>query len=330
MRKLIAFTTLIVIAVIAVIAGGDGTPNKLAGELGAVLRIRHAECYGAVESGEETTDQIGELLEAADWAELKQFVESGRVQVVFIGCSDLLDVVLNKTTIDTLRLYENGRQFSQPCQLPNSEMKSAGRTSESSEVGVTVMSVARAENDPVSQVVLINDGSEAGSNGTSTVSQTLLRIMGQRAEIVKKYAADSLVIREVEVANQRSVDMEQIMDMDAEWTSRAETEWIKGVLGSPVSHYLRRKVLSNSLIYTEAFLCDRRGSVIGVYPRTSDYWQGDEKKFTEAFNGGAGKVVFGPLEYDESSDSHSVQVSVPVNRNGHAIGVLIMGLRNLK
>ena len=41
-------------------------------------------------------------------------------------------------------------------------------------------------------------------------------------------------------------------------------------------------------------------------------------------------MVTGPLEFDESTQAYSVQISVPVMQAEECIGVLVMGLRNIK
>jgi len=46
--------------------------------------------------------------------------------------------------------------------------------------------------------------------------------------------------------------------------------------------------------------------------KTSDYWQGDEAKFTESFKGGSGAVHIGDVEFDQSAQAYLVQISVPV------------------
>ena len=66
------------------------------------------------------------------------------------------------------------------------------------------------------------------------------------------------------------------------------------------------------MIYAEAFVCGNQGAVVGEYPRTSDYWQGDERKFTNCFQGGVGRLYVGDLKFDESTQSNAIQISVPV------------------
>jgi len=88
---------------------------------------------------------------------------------------------------------------------------------------------------------------------------------------------------------------------------------------------LKRKVTNNESIYNEIFLTDNQGANVAVYPATSDYWQGDETKWSEPFN--SGKVYVGQVEFDESTNTNAVQISVPVIDNGKTIGVLILGIK---
>ena len=90
-------------------------------------------------------------------------------------------------------------------------------------------------------------------------------------------------------------------------------------------------VAGTSLVSTargDVTLEKNQEATIGTYPRTSDYWRGDESKFIECFNNS--KVIIGPLELDENTNSHSVQVSIPIEDAGDTIGVLVVGLRNIK
>ena len=57
---------------------------------------------------------------------------------------------------------------------------------------------------------------------------------------------------------------------------------------------------------------DNRGLNVATAGLTSDYWQGDEAKFTETFGKGAGAMQIGEVEFDESSQTYSVQVSLTI------------------
>lgn len=165
---------------------------------------------------------------------------------------------------------------------------------------------------------------------TDGVSPALQRIIKTRLTILQRYASDPLIVKAVQEANAQPKDQDEIKRIDQAWIEGTNTDFIEKTLNSNVSRFLRKKVRSNKMLYTEAFLCDRQGSTLGAFPKTSDYYQGDEAKFTACYDKGNGKVFTGSLEFDESSAAHSVQISVPIADAGQCIGVLVMGLRNVK
>jgi hypothetical protein len=89
--------------------------------------------------------------------------------------------------------------------------------------------------------------------------------------------------------------------------------------------YFERRVTNNTAI-DEVFLTDNQGANVAAYPPTSDYWQGDEEKWSLSFNNGNGVVFVGPLELDASTNKTQVQISAPIVTNKETIGVLIMGV----
>ena len=78
--------------------------------------------------------------------------------------------------------------------------------------------------------------------------------------------------------------------------------------------------------FLEVFLMDKQGANVAMTNKTSDYWQGDEAKFTKSYNGGAGGVDIGKVKFDNSSQAYLVQVSVPVMDGDKAIGALTIGI----
>ncbi len=147
---------------------------------------------------------------------------------------------------------------------------------------------------------------------------------------IEKWASTPIIVNAVKEQNASGLTLDEIKAIDKEWVAGERNELVVSLQTNPVGMFLRKKVQSNKGLYTEAFLCEKEGAVVGEYPKTSDYWQGDEKKFTESFNAGNGKVYTGPLLYDESTKSFSIQISVPVKDKNETIGVLIVGIRNIR
>jgi hypothetical protein len=94
---------------------------------------------------------------------------------------------------------------------------------------------------------------------------------------------------------------------------------------SPAGRFLKQQV-QRSTSFNEAFLTDNQGANVAAFPATSDYWQGDEDKWTNAFNDGDGRVYIGGLKLDESTNTVAAQVSAPVLDRGKTIGVLVVGV----
>ena len=137
-----------------------------------------------------------------------------------------------------------------------------------------------------------------------------------------------ILVKAVREQNAKFMSLDEIQKIDNEWIAGGQQEFIQNLLARDASVYLKINVQRNKFLYTEAFLCDRNGAVVALFPKTSDYWQGDEEKFTACFNEGYGKVFLGEPEFDESSQTNTIQVSLPVKDQGKTIGVLVVGLRS--
>lgn len=107
----------------------------------------------------------------------------------------------------------------------------------------------------------------------------------------------------------------QIDSLDAAWRAEIDAPdkpTITPILNNPISDLLRSKIDESNGVIVEAFLMDNRGLNVATAGLTSDYWQGDEAKFTETFGKGAGAMQIGEVEFDESSQTYSVQVSFTI------------------
>ena len=126
--------------------------------------------------------------------------------------------------------------------------------------------------------------------------------------------------------NAETLSLEMIQQRDEEWTASDRlTPFKLSLQRNKAGRFIKRSVEANPAI-AEAFLTDNQGANVAAYPITSDYWQGDEEKWTASFNNGSGKLFIGPLEEDASSGTTSVQISAPVLDGGQTIGVLVMGI----
>ncbi len=162
------------------------------------------------------------------------------------------------------------------------------------------------------------------------ISKRMESIINTHISLIEIWAKDLQIIQATKKQNQKDIDIAEIKRIDKDWVNGKIEHFISELLNNSLSRYLSKKVQSNSALYVEAFLCDKKGALVGAYPQTSDYWQGDEDKFIKSFNNGSGHVYVGSIEYDESVKMYSVQLSVPVLDEQKTIGVLVVGLKNIK
>jgi hypothetical protein len=150
---------------------------------------------------------------------------------------------------------------------------------------------------------------------------------------VMPWASNPVLIDAIVAQNAAHAGMSQarIDELDLQW--RAETgdpnsALIKGVLGNPASAFLSEQMVATGGIITEVFVMDNLGLNVAASAVTSDYWQGDEEKFTETFSKGAGSMHVGEVEYDESTMTYQIQVSFPVINpaDGALIGAMTVAL----
>jgi hypothetical protein len=78
--------------------------------------------------------------------------------------------------------------------------------------------------------------------------------------------------------------------------------------------------------YGESFVMDNQGALVCATEKTSDYWQGDEPKWSRAFNGGNGTTFIDRPRFDNSAHTYLAQISVPVIDGGKTIGVVMAGV----
>lgn len=150
---------------------------------------------------------------------------------------------------------------------------------------------------------------------------------------VLPWASNPVLIDAILAQNAAHAGMAQarIDELDLQW--RAETgdpgsALIKSVLGTPASAFLSEQIMATGGTITEVFVMDNLGLNVAASAVTSDYWQGDEEKFTETFPKGAGTMHIGEIDYDESTMTYQIQVSIPMINpaDGAVIGAMTVAL----
>jgi hypothetical protein len=152
---------------------------------------------------------------------------------------------------------------------------------------------------------------------------------GRIAEI----AANPEVIAAVTAQNAitSSYDQAKIDELDKQWRAEVDAEakpLIDATLNNAASKYLATAQDESAGLFTEVFVTDARGLNVAQSTVTSDYWQGDEEKYTESFAKGADAIYIGEVEQDESTQAFQSQVSITITDpvSGAPIGSLTIGV----
>lgn len=150
---------------------------------------------------------------------------------------------------------------------------------------------------------------------------------------IAAFASNQILIDAINAQNAvtSGYDQAKIDELDAQWRAEvgaASKPLIDATLGSAASDYLKGVQEESLGKYTEIFAMDAKGLNVAQSTLTSDYWQGDEAKFTESYGAGAGAVHIGEIEQDESTQVFQSQVSVPITdpATGELIGAITVGV----
>jgi hypothetical protein len=154
----------------------------------------------------------------------------------------------------------------------------------------------------------------------------LRELLHVKIRTVQHMALNPVMVRAVRQQNASGLSAEEISRRDKEWRATKELTPFKLSLQTSAAGRFLKQQVQRSSSFNEAFLTDNQGANVAAYPATSDYWQGDEEKWIDCWNGGNGQIYIGALKLDESTNTVAAQVSAPVLDRGKTIGVLIVGV----
>ena len=107
-------------------------------------------------------------------------------------------------------------------------------------------------------------------------------------------------------------DQAKIDELDKQWRAEVDAATkplIDATLANEASKYLAQVQADSGGTFTEISRRMPRALNVAQSTVTSDYWQGDEDKFTLSFGAGADAVHLGEIEQDESTQTFQSQVS---------------------
>lgn len=125
--------------------------------------------------------------------------------------------------------------------------------------------------------------------------------------------------------------LDEVLALDMMWQAYApdrHSPLAIQLLQSPVSLDLAQWQLEQKGLVTETFVMDEMGALTALSQLTTDFWQGDERKFQATVGMGPGDIHLGAVNFDHSSRRFQVVASVPVRLlgDGRFIGAVAIGL----
>lgn len=149
---------------------------------------------------------------------------------------------------------------------------------------------------------------------------------------VHRRVIDATVLTRVPTVRDAASDASQVLfnepqaqSLDKAWQAGPGIPaTVEGVLTNTAARFLS-DVIRQDPVYREVLLTDRFGRLAAASGRTTDYFQADEDWWKEAYGDGVhGQVFVSGAVYDESAQSHSIQIAVPVTNASETtvVGVL--------
>ncbi len=157
----------------------------------------------------------------------------------------------------------------------------------------------------------------------------LTLLFNERVREVKVLAASKMVIAAVAKANNGNTNMDD--DSIGEAIRRHDSEWINNRNNNVLAKTILANELSRSLLkfkhqddsrYGEIFVTDRWGATVAMTKILSDYYQGDEFWWEQAYNHGIGDVFIDDRGFDQSTKTLVTGIVVPVRQDKKVIGIL--------
>ncbi len=157
----------------------------------------------------------------------------------------------------------------------------------------------------------------------AAVHEQLFKSWPERDEIVSAVKAQN--------ALHQNLNIPDIMRLDRQWRNelkKPDAPLINSVAGNSLSEWLSEQQQKSDNLITEIIITDQLGLNVGISEITTDYWQADEAKFSEAFFNRSDAAYQGRLEYDQSAQAYQVHISSQIRdpASDEVIGVLIVGL----
>lgn len=154
------------------------------------------------------------------------------------------------------------------------------------------------------------------------ITPAVQRELDRQHALITRWAADPTVVEAVRAQNRKG----PMAGVDnAVWkTLRRSDPAVRQFQDNAAGKFLRKCQRDSGGAITEIFLNAARGEKVAFVEKTTSYIHAGAAKHDVPF--GTGKPWQGEPEFDESTQTYAVQLSVPVLDGGRPIGSLVVGV----
>lgn len=143
--------------------------------------------------------------------------------------------------------------------------------------------------------------------------------------VLLPYCSDPVLVAEVKKQNANPVSKEDIAAIDAKWKAAEDFLPIHEKLTSNPCAKRIQAIAEKESAIGETFVMDNQGVNVGQNDITSDYFQGDEAKWTDTYQKAG--VWVGKDALDQSTFTKLQHVSLPIfDGDGTIVGAICFGL----
>lgn len=160
--------------------------------------------------------------------------------------------------------------------------------------------------------------------------QQIKELLARKIERWKQLPKLESLLKERNLKSRR-LSQQEIAERDKKWIRaflQNDFAYPINLVDQEMSARLREIKKQSQDVITEIIITDARGLNVAISDMTSDYWQGDEEKFTEVFAKPANTLHFGEINYDESTKRFQLHLSVPLysEKKFEPLGVIVFGV----
>ena len=195
-----------------------------------------------------------------------------------------------------------------------------GHISASASESKTTISNTSVSDTPVRNTTALN---------TTVPNTTSKNAINNDKQIVKRHLAPLHRIIRTKILNTKykqqalkQTSLVEILKKEQSWSENASFR--SSILENTLAKHFKQLVNNSKLQFTELMFTNNMGELISAFPKTTDYWQGDEEKFTSPVI--SRKLYISLPAWDQSTEFYSIHLSIPIIEDGKIYGVIIAGL----